>query len=115
MTTMYGIANCDTIKKARKFLDTQNIPYQFHDFRKDGLKAEQIEVWLQKVTLAELINKRSTSWRNLDEQLKTALQENSPQAVEIILQQPTLIKRPVLEKGDSLLIGFKEAEYKQLI
>ncbi|MBO1924982.1 ArsC family reductase [Thiomicrorhabdus sp. 6S3-12] len=115
MTTMYGIANCDTIKKARKFLDSQNVPYQFHDFRKDGLETEQVNAWLQKVTLTDLINKRSTSWRNLDEQQKAALLENSPQALEIILQQPTLIKRPVLEKGDALLIGFKEAEYKQLI
>ena len=112
MITLYGIANCDTVRKAKKWLETHNLAYQFHDFRKDGLDQKTIETWLQKVDLNTLVNKRSTTWKQLSDEEKTALMEQGQ--IEILLQHPTLIKRPVLVKDDQILVGFKEELIKSL-
>ncbi len=112
MITLYGINNCDTVKKARRWLEQQSIDFCFHDFRKDGLEAEQLRNWLAELGWETLINKRSTSWKALDDASKAEL--NNDTAVDLILQTPTLIKRPLLDTGDQRHLGFKAADYQQL-
>jgi Spx/MgsR family transcriptional regulator len=112
VTTLYGIKNCDTVKKARKWLESQGIDYQFHDFRVDGITAEQVQQWLQTLGWETLVNKRSTTWKQLDEATRTAM--DAKLAAETILAQPTLIKRPLLDTGNSLAVGFKDSKYQSL-
>ena len=112
MITIYGIKSCDTVRKARKYLELYNLSYTYHDFRTDGLNQEKLSHWITQAGWEKLLNTRSTSWRNLDEQLKQNISKSS--ALQLMLQNPTLIKRPILEHDNNLLIGFKEADYKQL-
>ncbi|ODS24864.1 arsenate reductase [Candidatus Endobugula sertula] len=112
MITLFGIKNCDTIKKARRWLDAANIDYRFHDFRIDGINAEQVTLWIEQLGLEILVNKRSTTWKGLSESDKKNLDKNS--AVALIVNNPTLIKRPLLEHNNSYTVGFKEAIYQHL-
>lgn len=112
MTTLYGISNCDTVKKTRKWLNSKEIPYKYHDFRTDGLKKSQVKTWLKLVGLDKLINKRSTTWKNLSAKQQSSLDEKT--AVDLILENPTLIKRPLLETDNNTVVGFKEEEYLTL-
>lgn len=112
MTILYGIKNCDTIKKARKFLENNNIEYTFHDYRSDGLTRQQLETWVAELGWESLTNKRSTTWRQLPDQLKNNLDEVT--ATDLMLEQPTVIKRPLLEKDNSYYLGFSEAGYDEL-
>ncbi len=116
MTTLYGIKNCDTVKKARKWLDANDQSYTFHDFRADGLSASQINTWLKQVDGQILINKRSTTWKQLSDQQKSLFgaESLSKDAIAIVVDNPTLIKRPVLETPKEVTVGFKENEYKAL-
>lgn len=109
---MYGIPNCDTVKKARKFLDAHQIGYEFHDFKKQGVDMPLLESWLQVQPLEKLVNKRSTSWKQLDEGQKQALMAGD---LTILQDRPTLIKRPVLEVNNHVLVGFDEKTYQSLI
>ncbi len=113
MIIMYGIKNCDTIKKARKFLESNNIEYEFHDFREDGLNPIQLRSWLKELGWEKVINKRSTTWRNLPDETKENMDETL--AMVVAEQQPTIIKRPVLELSDKVLIGFSEKIYQTLL
>jgi arsenate reductase len=109
MTVLYGIKNCDTVKKARQWLDNHQVDYSFHDFRSDGLDSAQVAQWIKVLGAEKLINKRSTTWKQLsDDEKQAALADGT---VELILAHPTLVKRPLLETGDTLHCGFKEAEY----
>ena len=112
MVTLYGIPNCDTIRKARKWLDQHNIEYIFHDFRKDGIDAGQLENWSKQVGWETLLNRRGTTWRQLPEEVKETIDE--ARALDLMIEHPTLIKRPVLEHGKDVRVGFKEADYKTL-
>ena len=112
MITIFGIKSCDTVRKARKCLDNANIAYQYHDFRVDGLESEQLVSWVNVLGWEKLLNTRSTSWRQLSDQQKQNISETS--AVKLMLANPTLIKRPVLENNEQLLVGFREVEYQQL-
>lgn len=109
MTTLYGIKNCDTVKKARDWLTKSGIDYRFHDFRADGLEKAQVKEWINEIGLETLVNKRSTIWKELAESVKANFDEGS--AVDVILENPTLIKRPLLTTNKRVLVGFKEAEY----
>ena len=113
---LYGIPNCDTVRKARKFLEQNNIPYQFHDFRKDGVTLELLQTWLKQHPITTLVNKRSTSWRQLNESQKEALISHCE--LTTLIEHPTLIKRPVLQTDNTpnspIIIGFKESEYQTL-
>ena len=111
MITLYGIPNCDTVKKARTWLETNQIEHTFHDFRKDGLTAEKVASWIEQKSWETIINKRSTSWRALSDDAKTNM--DASRAIKEATKQPTLIKRPVLEGVDELLVGFKDAEYSE--
>lgn len=112
MLTLYGIKNCDTVKKARRWLEDHGVEYQFHDFRQDGLDKKQLTSWVETLGWEAIVNKRSTTWRNLSDKDKDI--SNNSQAIKLLLANPTLIKRPVTENNKTLLIGFKEAEFKNL-
>lgn len=112
MTTLYGIKNCDTVKKARTWLDTHKVDYQFHDFRSDGLSEAKVKTWLKTLGLETLVNKRSTTWKELDDATKAAFSETT--AVPVIVANPTLIKRPVLETDSTTRVGFSAADYQTL-
>ena len=111
-TTLYGISNCDTVRKAQKWLLKNNISYTFHDYRKDGLDEALIKFFLTKLTWTELINKRSTSYRQLSEQQKASLNEKT--MPPLLIATPTLIKRPLLIHNTNCLLGFKIDSYKNL-
>lgn len=106
---LYGIKNCDTVKKARAWLDAHRIEYRFHDFRSDGLELKQVEQWLQELSSDELINKRGTTWRQLDEKTRSAVTTN---AAALIIAQPALIKRPLLDIGHQRFVGFNDTMYR---
>ena len=112
MTTLYGIKNCDTVKKARDWLDKKNIVYQFHDFRVDGIDEIQIKNWIAEIGLETLVNRRSTTWKELDDATKNNFSEKN--ATAIILENPTLIKRPLLDTGKRKHVGFKDTDYTQI-
>jgi Spx/MgsR family transcriptional regulator len=108
---LFGIPNCDTVKKARAYLEQAGLSYRFHDFRKDGLTPQLIQTWMLKVSYNELINKRSTTWKQLDDPQRQAIEQ---QDLALLGQHPTLIKRPVLQTADTILVGFKPTEYDSL-
>lgn len=108
-TTIFGIKNCDTVKKARRWLDASDIDYSFHDFRSDGINKEQIVLWIETIGLDTLINKRSTTWKNLSEDDKKNLDPQT--AIPLLLEQPTLIKRPLLDAPQGMYVGFNEKNY----
>ena len=112
MIKMYGIPNCDTIKKARNWLKDNDVDYEFHNYKKDGVPEEKLKKWIKRLGWEVLLNKRGTTWRKLDETTKNNVDEKS--AIKIMLDNPSIIKRPVLDDGRSILIGFSENEYKQL-
>ena len=109
MITLYGIKNCDTVKKARTWLEQNKVDYRFHDFRADGLTTAQIQTWIAEIGFEALINKRSTTWKELDETTKNNFNETN--AVTVISANPTLIKRPLLDTGKHKHVGFKDTEY----
>ena len=110
--TLYGIKNCDTVKKARGWLDNRKVDYRFHDFRAEAISKSQIEKWIADIGLETFVNKRSTTWKELDEDIKNSF--SSVSAVSIIMDNPTLIKRPLLDTGRQKLVGFNEAEYVKI-
>jgi arsenate reductase len=108
---LYGIKNCDTVKKARRWLDAHSVDYEFHDFRQQGLEENTIREWLQSVEWESLLNKRGTTWRKLEDPRKDSLNETI--AIELMLENPTLIKRPVLVNHSTTIVGFNEDVYQQ--
>jgi Spx/MgsR family transcriptional regulator len=112
MTTLFGIKNCDTIKKARKYLEQKDIDYNFHDCRSDGLSAQQLQHWVAELGWESLINKRSTTWRQLPDVLKNTVDEQA--AIKLMLEYPTLIKRPLLELNENYYLGFSVTSYDVL-
>ena len=112
MFTLYGIKNCDTCRKARKAMDGSGIPYQYHDLREDGLSAALLEHILDRVPVVEALNKRSTTWRDLPDEEKEAVDANK--ARELLLAHPTLLKRPLLDTGEEILVGYRDGDYDNL-
>ncbi len=106
---MYGIKNCDTVKKARKWLDEANISYTFHDFKKDGLSDEQLSQWEIAVGWEALINRRGTTWRKLPEAVRDSITAET--AHNIMLDNPSIIKRPVIGHANGTHIGFNADEW----
>ena len=109
---LYGIHNCDTVKKARKWLDANDMDYQFVDFRKDGTDKKKIARWIDQAGAETVLNKRGTTWRKLSPEHQQI--ESDQALVELLSEQPALIKRPVMEAGDKLLIGFSESSYSEI-
>ena len=110
MHTLYGIKNCDTVKKARQWLDQNGIAYWFHDFRADGLTSAQLTDFAAHADWNALLNRSSASWRQLSAEQQRDL--TLEKAIALMLNTPTLIKRPVLDTGDKLIIGFKADHYQ---
>lgn len=111
MTIIYGIKNCDTMKKAFKWLDSKNVNYQFHDYRADGISADLVNEFANALSWENIINKRSTTYRNLSDDVKNNLSGEA--ALAVVLEQPTLLKRPILKHEEGYEIGFKEANYQE--
>lgn len=112
MITMYGIPNCDTIKKAKKWLEANNLEYSFHDYRKDGLSEEQLTGWVNELGWELLLNKRGTTWRQQSDEVKNNIDEAT--AIKLMLEHPAMIKRPLLDTGSVRKVGFKDTEYAEL-
>jgi len=110
--TLYGIKNCDTVRKARKWLEAEGIDYTFHDVRADGLTKKDLGSWIKSASWEVLLNTRGTTWRQLPEKKRENM--NATSAADLMLANPTLIKRPVLVKGKQVHVGFKPADYKRL-
>jgi arsenate reductase len=109
--TIYGIPNCDTMKKARTWLDDQGIAYDFHDYKKAGIDRTTLEAWSKKVGWETLLNRAGTTFRKLPDAEKQGLDERK--AIALMIAQPSLIKRPVLELArGKLLVGFKPEVYE---
>jgi arsenate reductase len=111
--TLYGIKNCDTMKKARAFLDKKGIAYDFHDYKTQGIERGKLEGWAKKVGWETLLNRAGTTFRKLPDKHKANLTEQK--AVSLMLAQPSMIKRPVLELGGGkIMVGFKPDAYAGL-
>ena len=106
---LYGIPNCDTVKKARVWMEGQARPYTFHDYKKAGVDEARLRGWVGRVGWEKLLNRAGTTFRKLPEADKADL--DSDKAVALMLAQPSMIKRPVLEAGEVLLVGFKPEEW----
>lgn len=114
MLTMYGIKNCDTIKKARRWLEAHQIEYRFHDYRVDGLDRNLLDTFIAELGWEALLNTRGTTWRKLDETVRTGI-NNADAAAKLMLEMPAIIKRPLLCKpGQPMLLGFSETLYSDL-
>jgi arsenate reductase len=111
--TLYGIPNCDTVKKARTWLAEQGHAFEFHDFRKQGLARETVAAWLEQLDWEVLVNRKGLTWRNLADEQKAAVVDKAS-ALELMLANPSVIKRPVLEGAGALSVGFKPEQYQDL-
>lgn len=111
--TLYGIKNCDTVRKARKWLDANQVQYHFHDFKSEPLTHTTYMTWRENHDVFTLINKRSTTWKNLSEQEQATITQESDFA--LVQQNLSMIKRPVLDNGKAQIFGFKEADYSAFV
>jgi arsenate reductase len=111
--TIYGIKNCDTVKKARAWLDTNGVAYTFHDYKSQGIDRARLEAWARDVGWDTLINRAGTTFRKLTDAAKTGLDERK--ALALMLDQPSMIKRPVLDLDGRLVVGFKPEQYEEAV
>lgn len=111
---VYGITNCDTVKKTLRFLDGKKITYQFHDFKKEVPTALQLKFWLKHFGTEVLINRRGTTWRNLKDSEKAIadgdIKKNEKQLIKLLIDNSSMIKRPIIECGKTAIIGFDETQ-----
>jgi len=110
--TIYGIRNCDTMKKARAWLDARGVTYAFHDYKAEGVDKERLEKWAKDVGWEPLLNRAGTTFRKLPEKDRENITEKK--AIALMVEQPSMIKRPVLEVGAKLTLGFKPETYAKL-
>jgi arsenate reductase len=111
-TVIHGIKNCDTMKKARAWLDANGVAYEFHDYKVSGIDREMIEKWVKAAGWEVLLNRAGTTFRQLPDSAKKDLDERK--AIKLMLEHPSMIKRPVLERGRTLLVGFSDERYSAL-
>ncbi|MDI1268844.1 MAG: ArsC family reductase [Polaromonas sp.] len=112
MITVYGIPNCDTVKKARAWLAAHDVAHTFHDFKKQGVPADRLTAWERAVGWEKLVNRQGTTWRKLDPQLQTATVD-AASAQALMLAQPSVIKRPVVDWGTQITVGFDEKSWSE--
>lgn len=112
MITLYGIPNCGSVKKARDWLESQDIAYEFHDFKKLGIDKDTITVWMKQVAWEVLVNKKGTTWRGLSDNVKDSV-TSAASATRLMIENPSVIKRPVLCKGKTVLVGFDADTYEE--
>ena len=113
MLRMYGIKNCDTVRRACAYLEKHHVNYQFYDFNEGVLTSAQLNHWLQQIDWQILLNKRSLTWRRLAKSEKENLHRNN--VMSLLLEKPTIIKRPVLLIDDHIIIGFTEDNYQSIV
>ena len=113
MTTLYGITNCDTVKRARAWLDEHGVAYRFHDFKKEGVPEKELDQWLEAPGWEALVNRRGTPWRRLDDETRAAFVD-AASARSVLLANPSLIKRPVVnwDSDAGVTTGFDAAQWK---
>ncbi|HMI77480.1 MAG TPA: arsenate reductase [Ferruginibacter sp.] len=109
---LYGIPNCDTTKKAINWLNKNKIAFSFHDYKQEGISKEKLEAWFAKENRENIFNKRSTTWRELPLAVQNKVTDQSS-AIKIMMEHNSIIKRPVIEHGDKLVIGFDEENFKK--
>jgi arsenate reductase len=109
--TIYGIKSCDTMKKARAWLDANGLAYDFHDYKTQGIDKSRLERWAKAVGWEILLNRAGTTFRNLPEERKKDLTQ--AKAIALMIEQPSMIKRPVLQVGEAVLVGFKPEVYEE--
>lgn len=112
MIDLYGIPNCDTMKKARKWLEQEGVEYRFHDFKKEGLSPERLQRWVDAVGWETLLNRRGMMWRRLDPAVKASIDRDS--AIRVMLETPSIVRRPVLELDGEVHVGFSPGSYRAL-
>ncbi|MDH3221526.1 MAG: ArsC family reductase [Gammaproteobacteria bacterium] len=110
--TLYGIANCDTIKKARNWLDRHHVEFHFHDYREQGLDPSLLQSMESALGWEAMLNRRGTTWRRLPESLRQEM--NRATALDVMLENPAIIRRPILSRNDQLIIGFNEHRYQEI-
>ncbi len=109
---VYGITNCDTVQKALKWFKANHIEYEFHDFKKQGITPKKLKEWDKKAGYEKFLNKKGTTWREVDEETKASIISAGP-ALQLLQQKTSMIKRPVIEDGSFLFFGFDEEVYKK--
>ncbi|MCH7351193.1 arsenate reductase [Acinetobacter sp. NIPH 1958] len=114
MFKIYGIKNCNSMKKAFDALQAKGINYEFHDYKKQGIDADTLAIWLKEIGADKVLNKKGTTWRKLSEDEQTHATSNEQNLIEALIAQPSLIKRPVLQTPQGFVIGFDEATYHAL-
>lgn len=114
MITIYGIPNCDMIKKTMDWFKANNIAYQFHDYRKEGISAEKLKEWLSQAPLDKVFNKNSTTYKELPEEVKNAIVDEES-AIKAMIESTSMIKRPVVDNNGKLMaVGFKADQFKAI-
>lgn len=111
---LYGIPNCDSVRKARNWLDENNVEYTFHDYKKEGADPAQLKQWITAHGVDTIVNTRGTTWRNLTDEEKAQAKDRN-KAVALLVQHPSMIKRPVLDHLGGTLVGFREEEWSALL
>lgn len=113
MTTVYGIPNCSSVKKARQWLDANGIAYAFHDFKKQGIDADTLRAWIEAQGLERVLNRKGTTWRGLAPDTQREANDTGG-AIALMMRHPSLIKRPVIRQDGQILLGFDETLYKKV-
>ncbi|TXJ09548.1 MAG: arsenate reductase [Acinetobacter sp.] len=114
MLKIYGIKNCNSMKKAFTALDAQGLAYEFHDYKKQGMTADKLQAWLEQAGQDLILNKKGTTWKKLSPEQQAYALQNQAQLIETLINHPSMIKRPVLETAQGLVIGFDAEHYQQL-
>jgi Spx/MgsR family transcriptional regulator len=112
MTTLYGISNCDTMKKARAWLDGRGIDYVFHDYKRAGLPETLARAWVTELGWEAVVNRRGTTWRRLPESVRASMDAES--AVRVMLENPSIVRRPILDTGNARHPGFSPEQYQEI-
>ncbi len=113
MIVLYGIPNCDTVRKARRWLEARNVNYRFHDYRKEGIDTATLAGWAGEIGWENLLNRRGATWRTLAADVRDSIDERG--ALALMSKQPSLIKRPLLDTGDARHVGFSPVQYEQIL
>ena len=112
MTTLYGISNCDTMKKARAWLDGRGIDYLFHDYKRAGLPEALARAWVAELGWEAVVNRRGTTWRRLPESVRASM--DAEKAIEVMIENPSIVRRPILDTGDAHHLGFSPEQYQEI-
>jgi Spx/MgsR family transcriptional regulator len=113
VVALYGIPNCDTMKKARAWLDAHGVDYRFHDYKREGVDETRLRAWVEELGWETLVNRRGTTWRKLPEDVREGMDAEA--AIRVMLETPSIIRRPVLDTGEVRHAGFSETDYERLL